>query len=58
METYSDLVIQREVVEVAEGSMAVVGEERDGNQQAACEEGCDGWAIKEGLRTHQRSGGS
>jgi len=55
VETYSDLLIQREVEEVEEGSMAVICEKGDRDQQASCQKCGGGWAIEEGWLLHQRN---
>ena len=55
METYSDLLIQGEAVEVEEGSMAVVREKGDRQQQGSSEDRCNGLPIEPWLVCYQRS---
>jgi len=55
VERSSDLLIQGEVVEVEEGSMAVVLEKGDRQQQGSSEDRCNGLSIEPWLFVCQRS---
>jgi len=56
VETYSDLLIQSGGSDVEEGSMALVREEGDGDQQATGRQGGYGLLIQKGEWFHHPNG--
>jgi len=56
VETYSDLLIQSGGSDVEEGSMSVVGEERNYKQEATCDQCGGGLAVENGWAVHHGSG--
>jgi hypothetical protein len=58
VETYSDLLIQREGCEAEDGSISVNGEEGDGKQEGTCDQGGGGLAVEKRSTGHHGSGAS